>query len=96
MFYEGADKIDVFCTVLLQIEDKLGQEEVGKRLEDGSCFLVYLLDRSFAFYYTGVVRYCRSKNTHWPRETGDDMEVRIVNLANCILRILSSDRCCGR
>ena len=59
MLYRGADKINAVCTVLLQIEDKLGRKAVGKRLEDGSRFLVYLLDRSFDFMAVSI-RSCMS------------------------------------
>ena len=52
-------RLDAVCTVLLQIEDELGREEVGKRLEDGSCFLVYLLDCSFDFMAVDI-RSCMS------------------------------------
>ena len=55
----GADKIDAVGTVLLQIEYELGRKEVGKQLEDGSCFLVYRLDRSFDFMAMGI-RSCMS------------------------------------
>jgi hypothetical protein len=40
MLHRGADKIDAVGAVLLQILDKLGREVIGKRLEDGGCFLV--------------------------------------------------------
>jgi hypothetical protein len=54
MLDRGADKIDAVGTVLLQIEYELGREDVGKRLEDGGCFLIYLLDRSFDFMTVGI------------------------------------------
>ena len=44
MLYRRADKVNAVCTVLLQIKDELGRKKVRKRLEDGSCFLIYLLD----------------------------------------------------
>jgi hypothetical protein len=59
MLYGGADKVDTVCTVLLQIEDELGREEVRKRLEDGSGFMIHLLDRSFDFVIVGF-RGCMS------------------------------------
>jgi len=57
--YRGVDKINEVGTVLLEIEDELGREAVGKRLEDDSCFLVYLLDRSFDYMAVGI-RSCMS------------------------------------
>ena len=66
MLYRGANKINAVCTVLLQIKDELGREAVGKLLEDGSRFLVYLLDRSFDFMAVGI-RSCMSDVS--PKET---------------------------
>ena len=54
MLNGGADKIDAVGAVLLQIENELGREMVGERLEDGCGFLVYLLDGSFDFMTVGI------------------------------------------
>ena len=50
----GTDKIYAIGAVLLQIENELGRENIGKRLEDGCSFLVYLLDGSFDFMTVGI------------------------------------------
>ena len=59
MLDRGADKIYAVGAVLLQIENELGRENVGKRLEDGCGFLDYLLDGSFDFMTVGI-RCCMS------------------------------------
>ena len=50
----GTDKIYAIGAVLLQIENELGRENIGKRLEDGCSFLVYLLDGAFDFMTVGI------------------------------------------
>jgi hypothetical protein len=85
----GADKIDAVGTVLLQIEYELGREGVGKRLEDGGCFLIYLLDRPFDFMTVGI-RSCVSNVSLEKTERSGERETNSLRIRTECFDLMAS------
>ena len=77
---EGTRQVDAVRGVLLEVQDKVGRQEVPERFQDCGGFLVYLLDGSLDLVAVGVrggTRDMRAEETQGSGEgSADSVGVR--------------------